>query len=137
MWIRLAAAGGSFVPVPEAVAIYRTYPASRSHCFDGTWETGQALLRKSRAYHGPACALCRRALARGRQGLRRFCIDPLIHDLYVSKARGGIPALLARVAREMRATTAPLRRNRESRTRTGKTSSYSGERSSGRRVFRK
>jgi glycosyltransferase involved in cell wall biosynthesis len=101
MWIRLAASGCAFVPVPDAVAIYRVYPASRSHRFDGTWQTGLAVLQKSQTYHGRTCALCRRALARGREGLRRFCIDPLVHELYVSKARGGVPALIARAAREM------------------------------------
>jgi glycosyltransferase involved in cell wall biosynthesis len=100
MWLRLAASGGTFVAVPEAVAIYRHSPGSMSKNRDRMWQMGRAVLRRSATYHG-RCALCRRAVRQGLARLRHRYFEFLIGDLYARKAQGGIPASIAKAAREV------------------------------------
>jgi glycosyltransferase involved in cell wall biosynthesis len=80
MWIRLAAAGCRFVPVPRGLAIYRRHTASMSNDYARMWQAGAAVLRKSRNYHNH-CAACRRALAQGRHNLLDYCTGLLVEDL--------------------------------------------------------
>jgi glycosyltransferase involved in cell wall biosynthesis len=100
LWLRLAAVGCRFVAVPEAVAVYRRYPGNSSRNYEAMWQSGLAVLRKSQAYHGH-CALCRRALRRGRARLRKPYFEYLIGTLYARKAQNGILASLAKAFREV------------------------------------
>ena len=70
-WLRLAAAGRRFVPVPAAVAVYRRYPGTLSRNLNRMAEFHDALLVKFAPIH-PGCALCRRAF---RRSLRNFRVD--------------------------------------------------------------
>jgi glycosyltransferase involved in cell wall biosynthesis len=100
MWIRLAAAGYEFVPVPNAVAVYRRYPGSLSTNVERIWRTGVALFRKSQAYHGE-CAQCRKAASDGLRNVRDACFGLLVSDLLACHADRAIGPGLRRAARTL------------------------------------
>lgn len=76
-WLRAAAAGFRFVPVPGARVAYRRHPASMSQDFKRIWENGCRVLQ--RYQDGLASSTeHRRALADGRQWLRRHCCETLL-----------------------------------------------------------
>jgi len=100
LWLRLAAAGGVFVAVPSAVAVYRRYPGSMSTDPDRMWQSGLMVLGKHRKYHAD-CQQCRAALAEGHQTLRQLRYDLVRKEL--TRYRGSGDAATG-VARAMRAT---------------------------------
>jgi glycosyltransferase involved in cell wall biosynthesis len=97
MWIRLAAAGYEFVPVPDAIAVYRRYPGSMSTSYDRMWTTGLAVLRKSAGYH-PRCAVCRRVIADRVERWRQWCAPMLMMELSGYRSRGAVWPGLVRAA---------------------------------------
>jgi GT2 family glycosyltransferase len=87
LWIRLAAAGCEFVPVPEAVAIYRRYAGSKSTRYEWTWRLGLAVIEKHRGTHSN-CARCRRSATRGVRIWGIWCFDQMSADLAAHRQRG-------------------------------------------------
>jgi GT2 family glycosyltransferase len=87
--LRLAAAGGEFVLVPDSMVAYRRYPGTMSTEFDRMWKGGLAVLRKNLSHH-PRCARCRRAAARGRWFLARYCL-PLLLPPHTQEQGSSLP----------------------------------------------
>jgi glycosyltransferase involved in cell wall biosynthesis len=101
MWLRLAAAGYSFVPAPEGVVFYRRYPATMSSDYDRMWRSGLTVLRRYGRYHRH-CALCRRAAAEGVRQWRHWCWYRLQRELFAGGRRGVTwPAVVKTVRRLM------------------------------------
>jgi glycosyltransferase involved in cell wall biosynthesis len=61
LWIRLAAQGCRFAPVPGAKAFYLRYPGSMSRNRLRMYDSVQQIMRRWRGHH-PHCANCRRAM---------------------------------------------------------------------------
>jgi len=75
LWLRLAMRGGKFAAANEFVGVcYRKHPQSMS---TNPWvmlETGMSVITQNANRHGN-CALCRVALTRGREHMRRLCFE--------------------------------------------------------------
>jgi glycosyltransferase involved in cell wall biosynthesis len=99
MWLRLAAAGYRFVPVPDAFAAYRNYPNSMSKNFDRMWRSGLTVLKRNRIGHGN-CALCRRTKTRCIKEWRQHCYLSILRDrLILHEERGDSRAGVMEAAR--------------------------------------
>jgi glycosyltransferase involved in cell wall biosynthesis len=80
LWLRIAASGGTFVPVSGEFACYRRYAGTMS---DNGWrmlQAGFTIIEKNRRWH-KRCQACKVAAKRGRFHLARQCWNGLCSDL--------------------------------------------------------
>ena len=79
-WIRVAAAGGSFISVPESYVIYRRYPGSMSTDHRRMWNAGLEVLGDARAAISGS-EHYERAVDLGKAQWRRYCFKRLLQGM--------------------------------------------------------
>lgn len=77
LWLRIAAGGHRFRPMPEAIAIYRRYEGSMSRDVQRMTENARRVLARFSETH-PRCGQCRRSFRRGLWNTRMGVIGSIL-----------------------------------------------------------